>query len=82
MRQAVKREILDQYLWRKGVVMTAVYKGVQVGEILQLWNRIPHQEVILSFLDFSSALHLLSFWLVGFSGRRLGKSLFRSYENN
>ena len=82
MRKAVTRAILEEYLCRKGVVFSATYKGAQVGEVLRLWNHVPQQKVILSFLDFSSALHLLSFWLVGFSGRRLGESLFHSYENN
>ena len=82
MRKSVTKAILDAYVRRKGVMLSAGFKGDQIGEIQRLWKHIPQQKVILSFLDFSSALHLLSFWLVGFSGRRLGESLFCSYENN
>ena len=52
MRRAVKREILDQYLRRKGIIVSAAFKGVQVGEVLRLWNRLPHQQEIPSFLHF------------------------------
>ena len=54
--------------------MSAIYKGVQVGEVLRLWNRVPHQEVILSFLDTSS-FKFLSGWIFRQTARR--KSLLQ-----
>ena len=81
-RKTVTRAVLHEYLQLKGVIISDKFEGAQMCQIHRMWRENPEQQVILSFLDFSSALHLLNFWLVGFSGRRLGKSLFRSYENN
>jgi len=44
LRRAVTREILAEYLQRKGVELGSVFKGAQVGEVVRLWNAHAQQQ--------------------------------------
>jgi hypothetical protein len=51
LRKRVSKEILFKYLHNSGVSTIPADKGTMVSKILQMWGCIPHEEVILSFLD-------------------------------
>jgi hypothetical protein len=51
LRKRVSREILFKYLHNNGVPMNPTDKGTMVRKILQMWECVPYEEVILSFID-------------------------------
>jgi hypothetical protein len=51
LRKRVSREILFKYLHNNGVPTIPTDKGAMVRKILQMWECVPHEEVILSFID-------------------------------
>jgi hypothetical protein len=50
-RKRVSKDILFKYLHNNSVPTIPTDKGTMVRKILQMWESVPHEEVILSFID-------------------------------
>ena len=45
-RKSMTRDVLGSYLQRKGIILSAAFKGAQIGEIWRMWNDNPQQQVM------------------------------------